>query len=98
MKRNKGDFQSSVEKNKTCCLLFICQNRRKNLFFCPYRIYVTFNFSEDTHFKYPGIKPNSNFHCLFTPPNSEIIRGQNVGTKVVGGMILFSEKKAMLKI
>ena len=35
---------------------------------------------------------------LITPPNSEIICGQNVGTKVVCGMILFFEKKAMLKI
>ena len=33
-----------------------------------------------------------------TPPNSEIICGQNVGTKVVCGMILFFEKKAMLKV
>ena len=33
-----------------------------------------------------------------TPPNSEIICGQNVGTKVVCGMILFFQKKAMLKI
>ena len=33
-----------------------------------------------------------------TPPNSEILCGQNVGTKVVCGMILFFEKKAMLKI
>ena len=33
-----------------------------------------------------------------TPPNSEIICGQNVGTKVVCGMILFFEKKTMLKI
>ena len=33
-----------------------------------------------------------------TPPNSEIICGRNVGTKVVCGMILFFEKKAMLKI
>ena len=33
-----------------------------------------------------------------TPPNSEIICGQNVSTKVVCGMILFFEKKAMLKI
>ena len=33
-----------------------------------------------------------------TPPNSEIICGQTVGTKVVCGMILFFEKKAMLKI
>jgi hypothetical protein len=33
-----------------------------------------------------------------TPPNSEIICGQNVGTKVVCGMILFFEKKAMVKI
>ena len=33
-----------------------------------------------------------------TPPNSEIICGQNVGTKVVCGIILFFEKKAMLKI
>ena len=33
-----------------------------------------------------------------TPPNSEIICGQNVGTKVVCGMILFFEKKAILKI
>ena len=33
-----------------------------------------------------------------TPPNSEIICGQNVGTKVVCGMILYFEKKAMLKI
>ena len=32
-----------------------------------------------------------------TPPNSEIICGQNVGTKVVCGMILFFEKKTMLK-
>ena len=35
---------------------------------------------------------------LITPPNSEIICGQNVGTKVVCGMILFFEKKTMLKI
>ena len=34
----------------------------------------------------------------FTPPNSEIICGQNVGTKVVCGIIFFFEKKAMLKI
>ena len=33
-----------------------------------------------------------------TPPNSEIICGQNVGTKVVCGIIFFFEKKAMLKI
>ena len=33
-----------------------------------------------------------------TPSNSEIICGQNVGKKVVCGMILFSKKKAMLKI
>ena len=31
-----------------------------------------------------------------TPPNSEIICGQNVGTKVVCGMVLFFEKKAHL--
>ena len=37
-------------------------------------------------------------HHLCTFPNSEIICGQNVGTKVVCGMILFFEKKAMLKI
>ena len=36
--------------------------------------------------------------CHFTPPNSKIICGQNVGTKVVCGMILLLEKKAMLKI
>ena len=35
---------------------------------------------------------------LYTPPNSEIICGQNVGTKVVCGMILYFEKKAMLNI
>ena len=35
---------------------------------------------------------------IYTRPNSEIICGQNVGTKVVCGMILFFEKKAMLKI
>ena len=33
-----------------------------------------------------------------TPPNSEIICVQNVGTKVVCGIIFFFEKKAMLKI
>ena len=33
-----------------------------------------------------------------TPPNSEIICGQNVGKKMVCGMILFFEKKAMVKI
>ena len=33
-----------------------------------------------------------------TPPKSEIICGQNVGTKVVCGKIPFFEKKAMLKI
>ena len=33
-----------------------------------------------------------------TPPNSEIICGRNVNTKVVCGMILFFKKKAMLKI
>ena len=35
---------------------------------------------------------------LLTPPNSEIICGQKVGTKVVCGIIFFFEKKAMLKI
>ncbi len=35
---------------------------------------------------------------LCTPPNSEIICGQNVDTKVVCGIIFFFEKKAMLKI
>ena len=35
---------------------------------------------------------------VFTPPNSEIICGRNVSTKVVCGIILFFEKKAMLKI
>jgi hypothetical protein len=34
----------------------------------------------------------------FTPPNSEIICGQNVGTKVVCGMLLLFLNKAMLKI
>ena len=34
----------------------------------------------------------------FTPSNSEIICGQNVSTKVVCGKVLFSEKKALLKI
>ena len=29
----------------------------------------------------------------YTPPNSEIICGQNVGTKVVCGMILFLKRK-----
>ena len=33
-----------------------------------------------------------------TPPNSEIICGQNVSTKVVCGINFFFEKKAMLKI
>ena len=33
-----------------------------------------------------------------TSPNSEIICGQNVGTKVVCGMILFFERKATLSI
>ena len=33
-----------------------------------------------------------------TPPNSDIICGQNVGTKVVCGMIFFFKRKAMLKI
>ena len=33
-----------------------------------------------------------------TPPNSEIICGQNVGTKVVCGINFFFEKKAILKI
>ena len=33
---------------------------------------------------------------LFTPSKSEIICGQNVGTKVVCGMILFFEKKAII--
>ena len=37
-------------------------------------------------------------NCQPTPPNSEIIYGQNVGTKVVCGIILFFEKKAMFKI
>ena len=37
-------------------------------------------------------------HYIFTPLNSEIICGQNVGTKVVCGMIPFFIKKAMLKI
>ena len=33
-----------------------------------------------------------------TPPNSEMICGQNVSTKGVCGIIFFFEKKAMLKI
>ena len=37
-------------------------------------------------------------HKWRTPSNSEIICGQNVGTKVVCGIIFFLEKKAMLKI
>ena len=41
---------------------------------------------------------NSCLDLCYTPPNSEIICGQNVGTKVVFGMILFFEKKTMLKI
>jgi hypothetical protein len=36
--------------------------------------------------------------CPNTPPNSEIICVQNVGTKVVCGIIFFKEKKIMLKI
>ena len=32
-----------------------------------------------------------------TPPNSEIICGQNVGAKVVCGIIFFFEKKALLQ-
>ena len=39
-----------------------------------------------------------NIHDWTTPPNSEIICGQNVGTKVVCGIIFFFEKKGMLKI
>ena len=35
---------------------------------------------------------------LHTPPNSEIICGQNVSTKVVCGIFLFFKKKTMLKI
>ena len=34
----------------------------------------------------------------YTPPKSEIIRGRNVGTNVVCGIIFFFEKKATLKI
>ena len=41
--------------------------------------------------------PTAGMTCA-TPSDSEIICGQNVGTKVVCGMILFFEKKAMLKI
>ena len=33
-----------------------------------------------------------------TPPNSEMICGQNVGTKVVYGIIFFFLKKTMLKV
>ena len=40
----------------------------------------------------------ADFVVLVTPPNSEMICVQSVGTKVVCGMILFFEKKAMLKI
>ena len=47
--------------------------------------------------KKPGEK-NLLSKCHVTPPNSEIICGQNVSTKVVCGIILFFEKKAMLKI
>ena len=36
--------------------------------------------------------------CKHTPPNSEIICVQNVGTKVVCGIIFFNLKKIMLKI
>ena len=43
-------------------------------------------------------KSTSGTITLDTPPNSEIICGQNVGTKVVCGIIFFFEKKAMLKI
>ena len=37
-------------------------------------------------------------HGDSTPPNSEIIWVQNVGTKVVCGIIFLYEKKIMLKI
>ena len=45
-------------------------------------------------------KERSKYQIVFniTPPNSEIICGRNVSTKVVCGIILFFEKKAMLKI
>ena len=43
-------------------------------------------------------RTNETIKCLNTPPNSEIICGRNVSTKVVCGIILFFEKKAMLKI
>ena len=43
--------------------------------------------SEFHHIRVPSL-------CLHTPPNLEIICGQNVGTKEVCGMILFLEKKA----
>ena len=42
---------------------------------------------------------NRNFEKdLATPSNSEIICGQNVGTKVICGIFFFFEMKAMLKI
>ena len=44
------------------------------------------------------LKPSRNYAVSYGRPNSEIICGQNVGTKVVCGMIFFLEKKAVLKI
>ena len=45
-----------------------------------------------------GTRTDFTNYSQYTPPNSEIICDQNVGTKVVCGIIFFFEKKAMLKI
>ena len=79
----------------------------KLLFSCaPFKVYLKVNIfvmCAGLMQKCP-LKISKNYRIIFiwntlnTPPNSEIICGQNVGTKVVCGMILFFEKKAMLKI
>ena len=61
------------------------------LFFLP-------NFPAATFIQGATFIPDSRVHKHYTPPNSEIICGQNVGTKVVCGIIFFFEKKAMMKI
>ena len=65
-----------------------------------WNLFLKINFKKVVYDSFSFVKigqPNENYrHC--TPPNSEIICGRNVGTKVVRGMILFFEQKAMLNI
>ena len=76
-------------KQKRFAAQFFSWNRRVSKY-----ILTSFSFSEQIYLY--DCSDQSGWHI--TPPNSEIICGRNVSTKVVCGIILFFEKKAMPKI